>query len=97
MTNTKRGLMRLFVLLAVLWMIGMGWQQFGSSQKQEDSMTISLGNDTQLRIDASGIKQQDANEEQMKKLMLVFLPALALLLAVPVMGWVAGGFKPEGK
>jgi hypothetical protein len=94
--NMKRGLSRICLLLAVLWVLGMGWYQY-SEKEQDNSVTIALNKDTELRIDASGIKQNNTQDMQMKRLALIFLPALALLLVVPVLGWITGGFKEEVK
>jgi hypothetical protein len=94
--NMKRGMSRLCLLLAVLWVLGMGWYQYQDTKAPEEgSVVFSLNKDTELRIDANGFKQTDKHELQIQRLMLIFLPALALLLVVPVLSWITGGFKAE--
>jgi hypothetical protein len=96
--NMKRGMTRICLVLATLWALGMGWYQYQEWQKIDDnSLTIALDKDTELRIDSSGIRQNDKQEMQLQRLLLIVLPALALLLVVPVSSWVSGGFKKEGQ
>ncbi len=94
----KRGLTRLCMLLAVVWIAGMGWYQYSSAKKQDDqSVSISFGEDKSFRIDATGVKQENTQEVQAQRIALVVLPALLLLLVVPIGGWVTTGFRSEGK
>jgi len=95
--NWNKGAFRACIVLAVLWVIGMGAYQYQMANDAENnSMTISINKDTALRIDASGIKKEDESA-QMKNIAMLLLPALLLLLVVPIGGWITGGFKPEGK
>ena len=92
--NVTRGMFRLWVVLSVLWLVGMGWHQYRGEQRAEDSsFTISLNKDSAIRIDASGIKQENTSDEQIKKIGLLVLPPLVLLLFFPVGVWLARGFK----
>lgn len=96
--NWKRGLSRVCMLAALVWVVGMGAYQYQDMQKADtDSVTIALSKDSELRIDASGIRQNDKKSMEMQRLAWVFVPALLLLLINPVGGWLAGGFKPEGQ
>ncbi len=97
-TDMKGGLSRLCALLAVVWLVGMGWYQYNDAKKMADqSVSISFGKDQEFRIDASGVKQENKQEVQMQRIALVLLPALLLLLVVPIGGWVSSGFKPGAK
>ncbi len=92
--NWQRGAFRLCIIASVLWMLGMGWYQFqGEPVRKQEGVVISLSDDAQLTIDESGIRKQDKDELRMQKLAIVLLPALALVLLVPVIGWVTKGFK----
>ena len=94
----KRGLSRLCMLLAVVWIAGMGWYQMQDAKQVEDnSISISIGEDKEFRIDATGVKQESTQEVQAQRIALIVLPALLLLLIVPIGGWVSNGFKPGAK
>lgn len=95
--NIVRGMLRVWVLITVLWIGGMGWYQYQEANKVEkNGITISLSKDSQLRIDENGISQtdeEDKKELQMKRIGLVFLPPILLLALFPVISWLLRGFK----
>lgn len=97
MSNIGRGMFRLWVVISVLWIGGMGWYQYNDANKvDKNSITIALSKDAELRLDANGISQtndKDKEELQMKRLAIVFLPPILLLLLFPVVGWLVRGFK----
>lgn len=95
--DMQKGLSRVFILLAVAWLAGMGWYQFQYEKPEKEEFRISLNDETEIRIDASGIKKTDKQEVQMEKLAIVVLPALLMLLVIPLGGWLGAGFKAEGK
>ncbi len=97
--NILSGLLRVWVLISVLWIGGMGWYQYQEANKVEkNGITISLSKDSELRIDENGISQtdgEDKKELQMKRLGLVLLPPILLLALFPVAGWLVRGFKAK--
>lgn len=94
-TNMQRGLSRVMMVLSVLWVFGMGAYQLQvNEQKKDDSITIEFSKDAQLRIDAEGMRQEKPSEIRATQLALVFIPAVLMLLVVPLGGWLASGFKP---
>jgi uncharacterized ion transporter superfamily protein YfcC len=97
MSNIGRGMFRLWVVLSILWIGGMGWYQYNDANKvDKNSITISLSKDSELRFDSTGISQtdeKDKQELQMKRFAIVFLPPILLLLLFPVVGWLVRGFK----
>ena len=99
--NITRGMLRIWVVLAVLWIGGMGYYQYNEAQKPaKDSITIALSKDSQFRIDETGITKvsaEDKSELQIKRLSIVFLPPLLLLALFPIGAWLARGFKSESK
>ncbi len=91
-------MLRLWVVISVVWMAAMGWYQFSDRKAaDENSLIISLDKETEFRIDASGIKQQDKSEVQMQRIGWIVLPPLALLAAAGAGVWLARGFKKEGQ
>lgn len=97
-TETKRGLSRICMLLAIIWVAGMGWYQYSDAKKVDDeSISISFGEDKAFRIDATGVNQENTQEVQAQRIALIVLPALLLLLVVPIGGWVSNGFRPGAK
>lgn len=95
--NIKRGLFRVWVLAAVLWIGAMGWYQYNEAQKPaKDSITISLSKDSQFRIDENGImkvSEENKSALQIQRISIVLLPPLLLLALFPVGTWLARGFK----
>lgn len=99
--NIKRGLFRVWVLAAILWVGAMGYYQYNEAQKPaKDSITISLSKDSQFRIDENGItkvSEENKSALQMQRISIVLLPPLVLLALFPVGTWLARGFKSESK
>lgn len=96
-SHIERGIFRVIVVIGALWIVGMGWAQYQNAQHAVDnSLTISLSGDKQLRIDANGIEQSRPSDERMRRLIIVFLPPALLLLTLPLIGWLSRGFKKEG-
>jgi hypothetical protein len=95
--NIERGIFRLLVVLAALWIAGMGFYQYQEANKAEkNSITFSLSKDAQIRIDANGISDnKDKNSMQLQRLEAVFLPPLLLLAIFPIGAWMARGFKSD--
>lgn len=95
--NIGRGMLRVWVVLSVLWIGGMGWYQYQEAHKPDkNGITISLDKGSELRIDENGISKtddKDKEELQMKRLAIVFLPPIFLLALFPVGCWLARGFK----
>ncbi|MGE3714707.1 MAG: hypothetical protein AB7F82_09325 [Alphaproteobacteria bacterium] len=96
--SMNAGVARLLILCAVCWLAGMGWYQLQilPSQQKKEGIHISLGDESEIHIDSSGIKQTDKQEVRMEKLAIITLPALLILLLIPVYGWVAAGFSAKG-
>lgn len=92
----RRGMLRLWVVASVVWMAGASWHLYQRSEEAADSsLTISLNDETQLHIDAGGMRKQDKNEVKMQQAALVVLPPL-LLLVVGFGGlWLVRGFRPD--
>lgn len=97
--NIQRGIFRIWVVITVLWIGGMGWYQYQEANKiDNNSITIALSKDSQLRIDANGISKSDENDKltlQMKRIGIVFFPPILLLIIFPVGAWLARGFKSK--
>ncbi len=95
--NIKRGLLRVWVLLAILWIGGMGWYQYNEAKKPaKDSITIAISKDSQFRIDENGISkinEEDNASLQIQQISIVFLPPFLLLALFPIGAWLARGFK----
>ncbi len=90
-------MLRIWVVLAVLWIGGMGWYQYQEVDKSEkNSFTIAISKDAQFHIDTNGISNNnDRKSMQMQRIGLVFLPPLLLLALFPIGAWLARGFKSE--
>ena len=97
--NIKRGMLRVWVLVSVLWIGGMGWYQYNAiNEDKKNSFTFAISKDAQFRIDANGISQNnddDKNLIQMKHIGIILLPPLLLLMMFPICSWLASGFKPK--
>ncbi len=95
--NIQRGIFRVWLVLAMLWIGVMGWYQYQEANKADkNSITLSLSKDAQIRIDANGISDnKDKNSMQLQRLEMVFLPPLLLLAIFPIGAWMARGFKSD--
>jgi len=95
--NIERGIFRVWLVLTILWIGGMGWYQYQEANKAEkNSITFSLSKDAQIRIDANGISDnKDKNSVQLQRFEMVFLPPLLLLAIFPIGAWMARGFKSD--
>ena len=94
-TPIQRGMFRLWLVLSVLWIAGMGWYQYQQSQQAaHHELTIQFSKDSALHMEAN--TPEDKNEVR-DRWLWVFLPPVLLLLLFPVGTWLASGFKPEGK
>ncbi len=97
--NIVRGMLRVWLLISVLWIGGMGWYQYQEAGKPErEGITIALSKDSELRIDANGISKTDEKDKsalQMKRIGIVFLPPILLLGLFPIGIWLARGFKAK--
>ncbi len=90
-------MLRIWVVLAVLWIGGMGWYQYQEADKVEkNSFTIAISKDAQFSIDTNGISNNnDKKSMQMQRIGMVFLPPFLLLALFPIGVWLARGFKSE--
>lgn len=95
--NIGRGMFRVWLVISILWIGGMGWYQYDDAHKvDKNGITIALSKDSEFRIDEHGISQttdKDKGELQMKRIALVVLPPILLLALFPVGCWLVRGFK----
>ncbi len=95
--NIGRGMLRIWVVLTVLWIGGMGWYQYNDAHKvDKNGITIALSKGAELRIDENGISKsddKDKEEAQMQRLAIVLLPPIFLLALFPIGCWLVRGFK----